>query len=139
MKQIVKNGIVYQTYNSKTLPPEIYRKIYSLNFREHGMMQDGLKHKDYIHIIIATFLDVVVGWAAIRPIKKYSGNFLETHFYVRQCFRRKGIGTKMAKMVNQFKRKNKKLVFEVHTHDQRSINFLSKFSKEISKRKVEVN
>lgn len=78
----------------RQVSPQLYKKLYSLNFRREGTMQDTLRDKrhnkkEMVHYILDG--TKLIGWSLL--FENDAG--MQCHFYVRKSERRKGYGRRL--------------------------------------------
>lgn len=122
---------------------DIYDKLYSLNFREYGVMRKALVNaKKYNNGLVIYIIEknIILAWAIVYKHKndpqKYVKNqykiifphVFEVHFYVRKQYRNMGFGKILYKKAkNICKRNNKKM--KVMQHDVVSKAFFKSMRK----------
>jgi GNAT superfamily N-acetyltransferase len=90
-----------KSYLVKNIPANLYKKLYSLNYRDMGCMRDCLtysKKEPNKDDFVVTYMDdeKVLGWCLVH------NSFINDkdkvlQIYVRRSMRGKGIGTKIIK------------------------------------------
>lgn len=93
--------------NIADLTPSEIKQCDSLNKRDKGAMQDEFRYyrqfkPEVANCVLAKDGDKVLGWALIFP--EYDKK-RTAYFYVRHSERRKGIGTKLLLVAQQFQKK----------------------------------
>ena len=82
----------------RRVSPQIYRKLYSLNHRDEGIMQDTLRYersgrgglkKGIVHYILDG--EKLIGWSLLF----YERTELHYHIYIRKNERYKGYGSQL--------------------------------------------
>jgi len=84
----------------RRVSPQIYRKLYSLNHRDEGIMQDTLRYersgsgglkKGIVHYILDG--ERLIGWSLLFYDNNDDG--WHCHIYIRKSERRKGYGSQL--------------------------------------------
>lgn len=88
--------MIEKTFDVNKIPGDLYRKLYSLNYRHRGFMQEKLSflknsgEKGIVKVICED--SIVIGWGLAFD---FVDGIPLVYFYVRQKHRRMGIGTRL--------------------------------------------
>lgn len=119
---------------------ELYRKLYSLNYRERGEMRDELKYtkrhdlNGIIHYIEQD--GEIVCWSLSFRCPQCH-NKMATHIYTRKAYRNKGLGSKVLNAVKDYAAQNNETIV-VHPYNIKSYLFFGRHMKD-ARAKVELD
>lgn len=104
------------------LSPELFKKLYSLNMRDRGVMRNILIEHRLTKGATCYIIGNVDGWALVH-LEEYRVDGQIRHrrtanFYVRQSLRRQGLGRILVEAV-----KEKHPRIKVHDYSERSKEF----------------
>ena len=125
-----------QTLDLKTVPPHLYKKMYILNYafknykprEKKFLMRKKLVYyrrngEAFVHYI----MDIegrLAAWALSFETEGFiTGYRWHTHFYTRSAYRRRGLGTKLAREAKRFISRRFNVAPRVYPHDDRSHGF----------------
>jgi len=108
------------------IPPDIYKKLYSLNFRNGGQLRSQLiyarsRDNDQSHIVYMMENDMLLGWGLAYP-NGHSKYYYQC--YVRKSYRRQGIGSRLFNKVIKKSKLDKLIIFD---NDSTSKQFYKPF------------
>jgi len=113
----------------KKISPQLYRKLYSLNFRDNGTMQDELRfHRKEGQGVVHYISDgtKLIGWSLL--FRDPDG--LYCRFYIRKSERRKGYGRQLL-LANIRYVQQRRTTFRVGIHADDNKEFFRKCKKEL--------
>lgn len=111
----------------KKIPPQLYKKLYSLNFRNGGSLQDELRfHRKEGQGVVHYILDGtnLIGWSLL--FRDPDG--LYCRFYIRRSKRRRGYGRQLL-LANIRYVRQQKTTFRVGIHKDDNKEFFRKCKK----------
>ena len=111
----------------KKISPQLYKKLYSLNFRDDGSMQEELSScrkggQGVVHYILDG--TKLIGWSLLF----YNPNKLICRFYIRRHERRKGYGRQLL-LANIRYARQRRTTFRVGIHKDDNKEFFRKCRK----------
>lgn len=123
-----------RSYLVKNIPAQIYKQLYSLNYREAGCMRDCLveaRQSDTNDDFIIAYMDddKVLGWCLVHNAFYSDEKVLQ--IYVRQALRGHGIGTKVIKKAKQKLQKMFKKMPKVYYDNANTFFYANGFRRKV--------